>query len=90
MSDNTTLAGVAIAIAFAAAMNNPLWQDVDGATGALIDQGLTPVHVGGYSWFGCDAKDRYKTEFTAVNVNGKEVSGVVCSGFFKGNTIRYD
>jgi len=65
--------------------------DEDGATKALRSAGLRPVHVGGYSFFGCDSKsDTFATEFTAINVNGETVSGVVCSGFLKGKTIRYD
>ena len=90
MSDNTTIAGAVVALAFLAATHNPLWQDVEGATQALRNQDFTPVSVGGYSWLGCDSKDFYRTKFVATNQNGKEVIGVVCSGFFKGNTIRYE
>lgn len=65
--------------------------DEPRALHALSDASLTPVSVGGYSWFGCGKDDQYATKFIATNANGKRVTGVVCAGFwFKGQTIRFD
>ena len=64
--------------------------DPSGAQRALDDLGLKNIQTTGYRWFGCDKNDLYHTGFTAVNPNGKQVSGVVCSGIFKGNTVRFD
>lgn len=64
--------------------------DETGARHALRSAGLHPTEVGGYGWFGCDSKsDFFSTKFTAMNPEGELVSGVVCSGFFKGKTIRF-
>ena len=55
----------------------------------LSDNGYTDINVGGYSWFMCGNGDDYATEFTAKSPSGKFVSGAVCSGIFKGATIRF-
>lgn len=59
------------------------------ARDALEAQGFTEVSTGGYAFFGCGNDDAFHTEFTAKNAAGKRVSGVVCSGWFKGATIRF-
>jgi hypothetical protein len=41
----------------------------------------------GYSFFGCGEKDLFRTEFRAVK-NGQEFTGIMCSGLFKGATLR--
>lgn len=65
--------------------------DEKGATSALSDAGLTPVNVGGYPlWGGCGKDDAFATKFIATNAQGKRVTGVVCSGWFKGKTVRFD
>jgi hypothetical protein len=65
--------------------------DETGATKALKDAGLTPVKVGGYAWLSCGSKDDvYATKFTAKNIKGETVTGAVCSGVFKGKTVRFD
>lgn len=56
----------------------------------LEDNGYTHVQTTGYRWFTCDNHDLFSTGFTAVSPSGKPVSGAVCSGLFKGNTIRFD
>jgi hypothetical protein len=56
----------------------------------LEQQGYTEVKTGGYGWFTCDEKDTFSTKFTAKSPNGTYVSGVVCSGLLKGNTIRFN
>jgi hypothetical protein len=50
--------------------------------------GYTNVQTHGFSWFGCSKGDYFSTKFTAT-INNKPVSGVVCSGWFKGSTIRF-
>lgn len=60
------------------------------ATRALEAQGLTQVDIGGWSMFGCGQEDNFKSSFKAVGANGQKVTGTVCSGWFKGVTVRYD
>lgn len=65
--------------------------DPKGAIKVLLDAGITPSNVGGYSWFGCSDSDTYATKFRGVNAQGRAVSGVVCAGmFFKNSTVRFD
>lgn len=59
------------------------------AESALNSAGFTKIETHGYSVFGCGDDDTFKTKFTAINPAGKQVSGVVCSGWFKGGTIRF-
>lgn len=59
------------------------------AESALTSAGFTKIETQGYSFFGCGDDDTFKTKFTAQNPQGKQVSGVVCSGWFKGGTIRF-
>lgn len=58
---------------------------------ALAQQGgFTDVQIIGHGWFACSKDDFYRTKFTAKNSQGKQVTGVVCSGlFFKNSTIRW-
>jgi len=60
------------------------------ATKALQGAGYTDIKTDGYSVFGCGQDDSFKTKFTAKGPTGVQVSGVVCSGWFKGSTIRTD
>ncbi len=62
--------------------------DPDGARRALESNGFTDIDTKGYSFFGCGKDDQFSTEFTAKTINKTQVNGVVCSGFFKGSTIR--
>lgn len=62
--------------------------DPQVAARAVTAMGLTPVHVGGYAWFGCGQDDDFTTSFTAISPKGETVTGVVCSGWFKGATVR--
>jgi len=52
--------------------------------------GLTNVKITGYSWTGCSEDDNFASNFTATGANGKEVSGTLCAGLFKGITVRFD
>jgi len=58
------------------------------ATKVLEDDGYQQIQITGYSWLGCDKEDFFSTGFTAYK-NDREISGVVCEGFFKGATIRF-
>lgn len=64
--------------------------DPRGAAEALDNAGFTDIQTGGYSVFACGKGDTYHTAFTAKNPRGKTVTGTVCSGWFKGATIRFD
>jgi hypothetical protein len=57
---------------------------------ALEAAGYKNIQMTGYSFFGCDEKDTFHDGFTAVGANGNPVEGTVCSGWFKGYTIRLD
>lgn len=64
--------------------------DSNGTVKALTQAGYTNIETTGYTFFGCDKNDFYHTGFKAVGPTGVEVEGVVCSGVFKGKTIRLD
>jgi len=55
---------------------------------ALKGAGYTDIQIGGYAVFGCSEDDQFHTKFTAKGPSGVPVEGVVCSGWFKGATIR--
>lgn len=63
--------------------------DPKAASRALDDMGFTDVRLHGWSLFGC-GNDGFTTRFEAKNPQGKRVSGVVCSAWFKGSTVRFD
>lgn len=71
------------------AQNSDLMTDVEGAERALIGANLKPIHVGGYSAFGCRKSDFFNTQFTAENATGKQISGTVCKTLFGAQTISY-
>lgn len=57
---------------------------------ALNAMGFTNIQTTGYSLWSCSDSDFYSTGFVAMNPQGKEVRGVVCSGFFfKNSTVRF-
>lgn len=62
----------------------------DEATRALRGAGYKDVQFTGYRVFGCGKGDSWHTGFEATGPSGVKVSGVVCSGFMKGATIRTD
>jgi len=55
----------------------------------LSNSGYINIKTNGFSLFGCAKDDTFSTKFTATNSQGKRVSGVVCSGWLKGGTIRF-
>ena len=57
---------------------------------AVEAQGMTDVHTTGYRVFGCSEDDDFHTGFEAKDSRGRKVTGVVCSGWLKGATVRID
>ena len=62
--------------------------DASKATRTLQAAGYQQIEITGYSVFGCSEDDTFHTGFVATGANGSRVEGVVCSGIFKGATIR--
>ncbi|WP_390586012.1 hypothetical protein [Erythrobacter sp. MTPC3] len=62
----------------------------DRASQTLIAQGYSEVVTTGYAYFDCGRDDVFATAFKAKSPSGQRVEGAVCSGFFKGNTVRLD
>lgn len=60
----------------------------DVARKALTGAGYTEIQTTGYCWFCCGKDDTFHTGFTAKGPTGQPVVGAVCSGWFKGATIR--
>ena len=57
----------------------------------LTDQGFTDVQTTGYRPFACGDDYTFRTGFTAkAPVTKKQVTGVVCSGFLKGSSVKFD
>lgn len=64
--------------------------DPKTARHALEAMGFTHIETHGYAMFGCSKSDDFATKFVAVNPQGRTVTGVVCSGWLKGATVRFD
>lgn len=64
--------------------------DAPATVRAVENSGMTEARATGYRFWGCDEKDIFHTGFIARNARGQEVTGVVCSGWFKGATVRFD
>lgn len=60
------------------------------ANRTLNSMGITQVELGGYAFWGCSEDDTIRTKFTGIGVTGQPVSGVLCGGFMKGTTVRFD
>lgn len=57
---------------------------------ALESMGFTDIKITNYKWLACSDQDFYHTGFIATNVQGKQVTGTVCSGiFFRNSTVRF-
>ena len=63
--------------------------DKNTANKTLESAGFTDVKITGWNPLACGKDDTYATGFTAINPQGKVVEGTVCSGVFKGATIRF-
>jgi hypothetical protein len=64
--------------------------DNGAATRALQGAGYTDIQLTGYRWTGCSDSDDFATGFEAKGPTGVRVTGVVCSGWLKGATVRTD
>ena len=65
--------------------------DLKAAQKALSNMGFVDIKTTGYTMFGCGKDDDFHTGFTATNpITGLRVTGVVCSGWLKGATVRFD
>lgn len=62
----------------------------DKTVEVLEANGYTNIEITGYNFFSCSEDDAFKTGFEATAPNGTRVEGTVCSGWFKGSTIRLD
>lgn len=59
------------------------------ATQTLLDSGYTnPTHLG-YSAFACSSDDHFADKYQVTAPSGNRIEVVVCSGLFKGATIRH-
>ena len=65
-------------------------KDAEGAQRVLEDQGYTRVEITGWRFWGCSKGDQFHTGFKALSPAKRPVSGVVCDGWFKGATVRFD
>jgi hypothetical protein len=64
--------------------------DGSGARRVLEAQGFREIEITGYRFWGCGEQDTYKTGFSALAVSGDKVTGIVCGGWLKGSTVRFD
>jgi hypothetical protein len=64
--------------------------DEDGARRVLQQNGYKDITITGYRFGMGGEHDTYVTGFEATSPSGSRVSGAVCSGLFKGSTIRFD
>lgn len=56
----------------------------------LSEQGYSQIHIHRAMRWSCSDGDTFVDGFDAVSSSGHQVSGVVCSGWFKSSTIRID
>lgn len=79
----------AIAIVGVCSITLPGCSDAPVAKRALEGAGYKNIILTGWGPFaGCSENDTFVTRFTAIGPTGIPVAGVVCSGWFKGATIR--
>jgi hypothetical protein len=64
-------------------------EDFETGKRQLENQGYTEVYSTGYDNWCCDNKDNYSEGFHAKDRFGRPVEGCICSGNFKGVTIRF-
>lgn len=55
----------------------------------MRQEAITEAQPVSVSLFSCGEGDGFATGFRGIK-NGQPVKGVICSGIFKSNTIRYD
>lgn len=64
--------------------------DPNGARRVLEDAGYTQIIIAGPRLYGCSKEDWWRTGFAAKGPTGNNVTGVVCAGWLKGATIRFN
>ena len=65
--------------------------DESAARRALDNYGFKQVEITGYRPWACGGESyTFHTGFRAVNVNGKQVTGAVCSGWLVMSTVKFD
>ncbi len=64
-------------------------EDADRARATLEDYGFTNINVGGYEPFTCGDDYTFSNEFEATNPQHRRVHGVVCCGYLKGCTVKF-
>ena len=79
-----------IILAAFACLSTAACTDAAGTIHTVERQGFTRVSITGYRFFGCGEDDVFRTGFEAMAPNGERVTGVVCSGWLKGYTLRLD
>ena len=89
MKQIAAVIGVIVLLVVCVFVDAKLFTDAPGATRVLQSQGYTDIKITGHAWFQCDEKDKFETAFTAKSPAGVQVSGAVCPGWFKGNTVRF-
>lgn len=82
--------GFKLALIAAAVFLTAACTDNPTAKRAAEAVGLTQVQTTGWRWFGCSEDDMFHTGFSAVNAQGRTVTGVVCNGWLKSATVRFD
>ncbi len=63
--------------------------DSKGTRRILKTTGYGHIQITGYRFFSCSETDVFATGFKATK-NNQPISGVVCRGWLKKSTIRYD
>lgn len=64
--------------------------DPRAATKALDDMTFKEIEITGWRLWGCGDNYTFTTGFRAKNQNGKVVTGMVCSGWLKGSSVKFD
>jgi hypothetical protein len=64
--------------------------DEKTARRTLEDQGYTNIELTGYRPWACGDDYTFHTGFKAISIAKKPVTGTVCSGWMKGNSIKTD
>ena len=85
---NGVVIGIIVVLFFAISLQG--CTDKEGAMRVLQQNGYKDITITGYRWGMGGEKDTYVTGFEATSPSGSRVSGAVCSGIFKGSTIRFD
>lgn len=60
----------------------------DKAERSMTQEAISDFSFSGPNPMGCADQDSFSLEFRGTK-NGQEVRGIICSGLFKGATIRY-